>query len=251
MTKAEAELKQLGGIIREFTKSKEGVEQYEKLGLKYNENLQDELYEKWLSETSAENLSEFTDFKEKEITSIHVKQIGTGEYDDNGKEKCEYYCVWDCMHTRVDRAGNPVQRYLPNQGIYPIPRPHYKLGTLEFGKTKREIDYIESHDTGYTTPWTKANLLKLIKEIPLRTKNKGPSVGVVTSGGIRFHIERFDNLLNAKSFDELMGKDVNDELIAKVIRQRNNQQTGVTEKPLTASDVEAMLEKERQSKEQK
>jgi hypothetical protein len=36
-----------------FTKSKEGVAEYSKLGLAYDDELFDELYEKWLRETSA------------------------------------------------------------------------------------------------------------------------------------------------------------------------------------------------------
>lgn len=241
-TTAKTELKQLGGILRDFTKSPEGVKEFEKLGLQYNNNLQDDLYEQWLSETSAENLSDFTSKKEKEITCIRVVQVSKHEYDDEGKEQFEYFVEYDDSHTRIDRAGNPVSRYLPNQGMYPIPRPHYKLGEVKFGKMEREIDYIASTDTGYTIPWTKANLLKLIKEIPLRKENGGPGVGAKTAGGISFSVKRFENLLNAKSFEELTGKGVNDEMIARLIRQRSDQLTGAIEKPITASDVERMLD---------
>lgn len=38
-------------LCRDFTKSKEGVQEFKKLGLEYGSALQDELYETWLAET--------------------------------------------------------------------------------------------------------------------------------------------------------------------------------------------------------
>ena len=147
--------------------------------------------------------------------------------------------VYDVTHTRIDKAGNPVSRTLPNQGKYPIPRPHYKLGEIQFGKAKREIDFLSYVDTGYTTKWTKANLLKLIKQIPL--KRGGVGVAIATAGGLRFSVDRFESLLN-KTWEQLIGKDVTEDMLAKIIRQRSNTVSGVQERPVTASDVEKMLE---------
>lgn len=233
-------------ICREFTKSKEGIEQFERLGLVYEDNLQDELYSNWLNETTNNNLEEFAPgTPEKQITTLHVKQVSTGEYTDEGKPLYEYYVVYDISHTRIDKAGNPVTRYLPNQGMYPIPRVRYKLGPMEFGKAKREIDFIAHLDTGYTTKWTKANLLKLIKEIPLKKGEGGASVGIITATRLRFNVGRFDDLLN-KTWDQLLGEDTTDEVMSKIVRKRNEQISGTRERPLTASDVEAMLESKSQ-----
>ncbi len=229
-------------LCRDFMKSPEGIESFKKVGLEYENTLQDELYETWLAETTADNLEEFApNTPEKQIATIHVKQVSTGEYTEEGKPVYEYFVVWDCEHTRIDKAGNPVSKYLPNQGMYPVPRPHYKLGEMEFGKAKREVDFISSINTGYTTKWNKANLLKLIKTIPLRKEGGGPAVGVVTAGGLRFTVGRFEDLLN-KTWDELIGKDVTEDMLATIIRKRQDTLSGVQERPVTASDVEKMLE---------
>lgn len=43
-------------MVHGFTKSKAGVAEYKKLGLSYPDSLDDENYEKWLKNTSAEDL---------------------------------------------------------------------------------------------------------------------------------------------------------------------------------------------------
>lgn len=234
-------------LCRDFTKSKEGIEEFKKLGLEYEDTLQDELYDNWLRETTADNLAEFAPgVPEKQIATLHVKQVATGEYTEEGNPLYEYYVVYDVSHTRIDKAGNPVSRYRPNQGVYPIPRPYYKLGAMEFGKAKREIDSISSIDTGYLIKWNKTNLLKLIKQIPLR--KGGVGVGVTTSSGLRFTVARFEDLLN-KTWDELIGKGMTEDMLTKIIRQRSNTISGVQERPVTASEVEKMLESKQLKKE--
>lgn len=235
-------------LCRDFTKSKEGIAEFEKLGLKYEDSLQDELYETWLTETTVDNLAEFApNTPEKQINTIHVKQVATGEYTEEGNPLYEYYIIYDVSHTRIDKAGNPVSRYLPKQGTYPIPVPHYKLGEMTFGKAKREVDFVSTINTGYVLKWNKANLLKLIKQIPLR--KEGVAVGIATSSGLRFTVARFEDLLN-KTWDELIGKDVTADMLATIIRKRQDQISGLQERPVTASDVEKMLEQQQQAQQQ-
>ena len=124
-------------MVADFTKSPEGVEEYRKLDLQYPNHLQDELYEKWLSETNADNLNKYTHHKEKELTSIHIRLV-----QEEPGQKPKAFLQYDYMHRRLDVACNVVHRYRPRIGLYPIPRPHWKVTQMSFGKEER----VPSHD---------------------------------------------------------------------------------------------------------
>lgn len=77
-----------------FIKSEEGLKEYRKIGLPYLDNLDDKFYNSFLRTTSADNLSQYTSHKEKELASIAVHQVAdstrfgsTAEDDDDNAKK--------------------------------------------------------------------------------------------------------------------------------------------------------------------
>lgn len=225
--------------------------------------MQDVLYQNWLQETNADNLSHYTSHKEKEITSITVHAIQSNEFDNDGNRKPGgYYITYDYMHRRLDPACNVTHKYVPNIGKYPIPRPHYKVTHMSFGKEERKVDFVEGVETGYSIPWTKKNMLKIIKEIPLAKEGGKLSCGVSAANGMRFTVESIDALINSESFDELahFGRIPNDAERSKWLNNggtltdqqrmnefvRNQAQRGVQERPVTASEVKKLIQQQQQ-----
>lgn len=74
---------------------------------------------------------------------------------------------------------------------------------MDFGKEKREADYVESVETGFSIPWTKSNLQKIVSEIGMPRDGK-ISYTAIASNGIKIHVDSFEDLLNATSIDELL-----------------------------------------------
>lgn len=68
------------------------------------------------------------------------------------------FLQYDYMHRRLDPACNVTHRYVAQNGVYPIPRPHYKVTHMSYGKEERKVDFIEGVDIGYSIKATKANL---------------------------------------------------------------------------------------------
>ena len=97
-------------MVNGYTKSKEGVAAYSKLGLPYPDEVFNGLYEQFLTNTSAGDLSKYTQHKEKEVTMI--SRIRTG---DKGQE----YLLYSFVHYRLDQALNVKHWWLPNVGKYP------------------------------------------------------------------------------------------------------------------------------------
>ena len=223
-----------------FTKSPEAVQEWQKLNRPYDEEFQDLAYTTWLNETDASNLSSYTHHKEKEITSITIRVVETGEYDNKGNKKTDQnaWITYDFIHRRLDRAANVTSRTVPKNGMYPIPHPHFRVKSVSFGKEEREVDFIEGYETAYSIPYTKQNLLKLIKEIPL--SKEGVQCAIAVSNGIRVHVNSFDDLLNAKDYRELLP---NQQKIEEVVKARTLQ--NIPERPVTASEVQEMLKQEK------
>jgi len=175
-----------------FTKSPEGVATYSKLGLAYDDELFDGLYEKWLHETSAEeDLPKYSHHKPKEVTMI--KRVRTGD----NKE----YLVYSLVEYRVDSALNVKHWWLPNIGKYPIPIPRYETTTISFGKQDRRIAEVQNIDTGYSIPFTKKNLEK-IRDIGLKYNGKVQYM-VETSKGIKMSVATYHDLAEG-DFEELV-----------------------------------------------
>jgi hypothetical protein len=108
-----------------FTRSKEGEQAYVKVGLRYDDELQDELYRDWLRATSADGRSNYTNHKEKEMNQLQVVQVNNPDYTgEEGDSMYRYFIVYSWMHRRLDPACNVTSRYVPNVGKYPIPQAH-------------------------------------------------------------------------------------------------------------------------------
>lgn len=92
-------------MVQGFLKSKEGEEQYKRIGLPYPPHVQGELYEDWIVHTQGYNddvAQYYGPYKEKEIHVITRKKTV------DGKE----YLTYQMMHRRLDEAANLTHRYL-------------------------------------------------------------------------------------------------------------------------------------------
>jgi hypothetical protein len=121
-----------------FLELEAGQKEYARLQIPYPKTLQDELYDQWLHDTSAEKLSQYSRKKEKEVTRI--SRIRTGD----GKE----YITFHYIHYRLDKDLNLTSRYRPNLGIYPIPQAIFSTVRLDFGKEERKLREIVKLETG-------------------------------------------------------------------------------------------------------
>jgi len=166
-------------MVDGFCKSAEGAKEYQKIGLPSPDSFDDEQYAEFLKKTSAEELNKYTHHKEKEVSQITVHQIGT----DQGNEKKNTFITYAFTHYRLDPACNVSTYFRSGIGKYPIPRPHYVVKNLDFGKQVREVDRVESAETGYSIKYTKANIQK-IADIGLQSEGK-VSYTVALSNGIR------------------------------------------------------------------
>jgi hypothetical protein len=158
-------------MVTGFTKSKGGEKEYSKLGTSYPNNLDDESYEAWLKDTSADNLKEYSEHNEKEVTQIYRHKVGDGE------------CItYSYSHYRLDKALNETHRFRSDIGKYPIPRGRFSVTHGDFGKQTRKLEEVIAIDVGYSIPFSKKNLEK-IKNIGFRADGK-TSYAVVTSIGL-------------------------------------------------------------------
>jgi hypothetical protein len=178
-------------MVNGYTKSKEGVAAYSKLGLPYPDEVFDELYEKWLKETSADELSKYSHHKEKEVTKIVRVKAG------DGKE----YLLYSFAHHRLDSALNVKDWWLPNIGKYPIPTPRYETTTITFGKQQRRIAEVISVEAAYSIPFSSKNLDK-IREIGLEARGKVQYM-VEIHNGFKISNASYHDLAEG-NFDELV-----------------------------------------------
>lgn len=259
-------------MVSGFTKSPEAVKAFKDAGFdRYPEEMQDGLYETWIKETSAEYLSKYTKTPEKEIHQLDVRVVGTGEYTDEGIEGEVAYITYNYRHIRLDKMANITHRYVSFQGFYPKPVAHYETLHMDFGKEERKASYVEHVDKVYTLPYNKKNLLKLIKEIPLR-KDPPASCSVTSTNGISMTIDTFKDLLDAADLPHganlLMhfshcptekevqryyqeGGSATDRMVMSQIARRSMDTIArVPEAPVTASQVQRMLDQQKEMLEQ-
>jgi hypothetical protein len=234
-------------MVSGFTRSKEGEAEYKKLGLTYPEELFDRLYvEDFLSNTIIEDLSKYTNHKPKEVLSI--KRIKSGEERE--------YIVYSITEYRLDEALNVKHWFLPNIGIYPIPRPLYKTKIGPFGKQEREVSEILSVDTGYSIPFTRKNMDK-IKSLGMQIEGK-ISYLVQLPNGILISVQSFEALRDGV-FEELVhwgripnakererwldekGIEKDRELQQRILRQRT--EGDIPQRNVTAEEVQDMINK--------
>ena len=230
-------------MVYGFTKSKEGVAEYAKIGIPYDPHLQDTLYENWLTETNADNLAHYTSHKEKELNAIHIVLV----QDEPGK-KPTAFLVYDFIHRRLDPACNVLTRSVSNIGKYPRPIPHWKVTHMSFGKEERKVDFVESVETCYSIKATKANLERIVKDIGWPKDGK-VSLGIAAPNGIRFSIKTFEDMLSAiNDPDPYLPSD--QRVIQEIARRRAEGSNMPPERPVTASEVQQMLKQQRQQQQQ-
>jgi hypothetical protein len=174
-----------------FTRSTEGEAEYRKLGLPYPDSIDDQGYEKWIKDTSADDLSKYSHHSEREVSSFSRHKLGA-----DAKEFIPYHFT----HYRLDEALNVVHRFRPNIGIYPIPRARYVVKQGAFGKQERQVAEVMAVETGYSIPFNKKNMDK-IRDIGLQAEGR-VSYTVRTPSGISFSIASYEDLRDGE-FNEL------------------------------------------------
>src|SRR5918996_1316927 len=91
-------------MVAGYLESKEGQQAFAEIGQPSGKSLNDELYDQWINDTSAERLKEYSRHKEKEVTSIVRLKAA-----DGGKE----YLLYSFIHYRLDKALNVTHRWRP------------------------------------------------------------------------------------------------------------------------------------------
>jgi hypothetical protein len=236
-------------MVTGYTKSKEGAAEYSKLGIPYPNNL-DEDYEKWLKDTSAESLKDYSKHNEKEVSMIFRHKIGEEEY-----------ITYSFIHYRLDKALNLTHRWKPNIGIYPIPRARFGVSYGDFGKQNRKFEEVIAIDTGYSITFNKKNMDK-IRDIGLQIEGK-VSYGVITSTGLPITVKSFEDLRDSE-FNELAhfgriptelqrrrwidekGLEQDQELQAGALRRKS--EVNVPQQSVTADQVRDMIKQDKKSK---
>jgi hypothetical protein len=180
-------------MVTGYTKQEEGVKAYADIGRPYPDEVCDELYEKFLKETSADELSKYSHHKTQEISMI--KRVRTRD----NKE----FLVYSLIEYRLDKALNVKHFWRPNLGKFPIPIPIYATTDMSFGKQNRKIVDISDIETGYSIPFTKKNLDK-IRDIGLIEPNGKVQYMVENPQGLRTTVATYDDLRNEENFDALV-----------------------------------------------
>ena len=237
-------------MVDGFDKSPEGVKEYQKLNLSYPNHLQDELYDKWVRETNADPklMAQYTHHKEKEVNSISRKRVGNKEY-----------LVYSFVHYRLDPALNVTHRSRSGIGTYPIPRGHYHIDQGQYGKQTRVLDHVENVDTGYSIPFTKKNLEKILN-LGLQSEGK---VGLgIDTGVIRISINTLEDFMNGdfaelahfgkipteaqrrRWLEEEGGITADQKLREEIARKNVEHLQGVQQKPVTADEVQRMIKEQ-------
>jgi hypothetical protein len=243
-------------MVDGFDKQPEGVKEYQKLGLSYPPHLQDELYDQWINETNGDPklMAQYTHHKEKEVNHIMRKRVGNKEY-----------LVYSFIHYRLDPALNITHRSR-QMGTYPIPRGHYHIDQGSYGKQTRVLDYVESTDTGYSIPFNKKNLEKILN---LGLQSEGKVALGLDTGVIRISISTLEDFMNGdfaelahfgkiptpemrkKWIEQEGGIKSDQQLYQEVARKRSDIMSGVQPKPVTTEDVQNIIKQEQQQEQQK
>jgi hypothetical protein len=133
-----------------FCKSEEGIKAYAEIGKAYDSSLSDEHHERFIQQTKR---SQYSAKAKTEVIKI-VRVIA-----DDGNE----YLVYDELNRGYDNLGNPMHSYRPELGKYPIPIPRKELRMGPDMTQQEVVAEIVSVDTGYSIPFSEANIEKLHK----------------------------------------------------------------------------------------
>jgi hypothetical protein len=233
-------------MVTGYTNSKEGAAEYSKLGIPYPSNWDDEDYEAWLKDTTAEGLKDYSKHTEKEVSQIYRQKIGEQEF-----------ITYSMNHYRLDKALNLTHRWRPNIGKYPIPTARFSISYGDFGKQTRKFEEVIAIDTGYSIPFTKKGMDK-IKEMGLQVDGK-ISYAITTSNGLPITVKTFQDLRDG-DFDELAhfgriptelqrrrwldekGIEQDRELQEEVVRRKT--ESNIPQNPVSADQIRHMIKQE-------
>ena len=138
-----------------YIESKEGVEEYKKVGLSYPRNAWDNAYREFLKRTpSAEEGNEYAKQNYTRILSIGRIRL------QGGKE----YLGWNQIEVRFDTLGNAENFSRTNLGVYPKLRFRSVRIEDERGLKRTITQPTGEADTAYSLPFTVDNLDKLHKD---------------------------------------------------------------------------------------
>lgn len=143
-------------------------------------------------------------------------------------------------------------------------RPH----NMDFGKQQRVPDGIVSISSGYSIPWTRENIVKILKEISLPTTSKLQCSIKTVQDDMSFSIESLQDLMNGTPFEELLhfgrtptdrerkswlekqgGTEADIRRLVEYQRKVADSSSGLQQRPVTVDDVQIMIhDKYRSSK---
>ncbi|MGC1132791.1 MAG: hypothetical protein WA941_08210 [Nitrososphaeraceae archaeon] len=231
-----------------FPRSDLTAKYYREAKKEYPVDFQEGLYQNWLSETTAEGLQNFTEHSEKELQSINVYLIpDSNDIDEYGNSKAtKGWIVYSWTHYRLDVAGNVVSRSRSNYGLFEKVFFYYTLEPSAFGKQERKAGPIDHIEIGYSLEWTKSNLQKLLKEYSLPKGHKLQTL-ITAPNGMTFTVNTLQDLMNnVDTPEKLLPSDMS--LVDKALRARLDQLSGAPQRPVTATEVQDMIDKQQQQK---
>jgi hypothetical protein len=203
--------------------SKEGEEAWKEIGLQYPKTVFDINYEQYLAKTK---------HSPEELNLAMIKNLRRVLV---GGEK--EFLVHDFYELRCDNLGNEKHHYKSNCGMYSIPIPQYRMvEDAEGYKEKKAVGTVGVR-TGYSIPFTKENVEKLVKKgwvvfddpqelskrnakrLEAAAKHKAAVRDLTTSIGythlmvhregerVKYHVLDFQSFLNGKFEDlKMFGK---------------------------------------------
>src|SRR5262245_31132736 len=134
-----------------FTRSAEGVKEYQKIEKEYPNTLTDDNYERFLKRNAN---SPHSARNRKEIRVLVRELANDGEQ----------YLIWDMYEVMYSPLGAEDEFYLHDLGMYPRPVTKQKI---VFGPNMETHEVITGdivrNDIGYTTPYTRENVEALHK----------------------------------------------------------------------------------------
>jgi hypothetical protein len=130
-------------------------------------------------------------------------------------------------------------------------------------KAQKQPDGIISISTGYSIPWTKENIVNILKEVSLPTNSK-LQCSIRMANGMKFTIESLQDLMNGTPFEELLhfGRTLTDRErkqwvekqvgigadIRRVVEyQRKVADSNLQQRPVTVDDVQTVIQRQIQT----
>jgi hypothetical protein len=112
---------------RDYTRSPEGLAEYKKLGIPYDDSMDDGWWDEYERKTKK------TDPKDRRIEIQNLVRLLLPPDDIENREdpnKWRQVIYHDESHIRKDMLGNTLRKYRPNIGIYPKPIPRYVVKVI-------------------------------------------------------------------------------------------------------------------------